>query len=84
MASGQRSAPLPSQTRLDLRDILRRAPRIGGATFDGERASVIIADETVRWELHLPAIIRGRFVASIPQLVELEVEAPIQPEEVVD
>lgn len=84
MAFGHRSAPLPSQTPLDLRDIITRAPRIGGARFDREEAEVIIADEQVRFLVHLPALIRGRFVVTLGDLVEIEVQAPIQPDEVVD
>jgi len=78
------SSPLPSSTPINLRDLCLRAPRIAGASFDRERASVIIADADTRFVIDLPARIRGRLVVSLPELVELEIERAIEQHEVLD
>ncbi len=53
-------------------------------SFRGEKAVVLMADGDARWELRLPALIRGQLVVGLSDLVEIEAAVPIQREEVTD
>lgn len=76
------ASPLPSTVAIDLQRLVEQAPRIAGARFVGERAEVTMRDPDGYWSVELPAMIRGRLVTNLNQLVEIEVEAPIDLDEV--
>lgn len=80
-ATGPATA-LPSTVPIDLQRLVEQAPRIAGARFVGERAQVTMRDLDRYWSFDLPAIIRGRLVANLNQLVEIEIEAPVNLHEV--
>lgn len=76
------ASPLPSTVPINLQRLVEQAPRIAGARFVGERAEVTMRDLDGYWSFELPAIIRGRLVTNLNQLVEIEIEAPIDLQEV--
>lgn len=77
------ASPLPSLVPIDLQRVVEQAPRIAGARFVGERVEVTMRDPDGYWSFDLPAIIRGTLVTNLNQLVEIEIETPILPAEVV-
>lgn len=81
------ASPLPSEVALDLRRLVERCPRVRGFRFlDRERAEILMADgdDAERWAIHLPAMIRCKWVTNLSELVEAEIAAPIQPGDVAE
>lgn len=80
------AVPLPSELPIGpgLIEAMAAAPRFIDVTFlPGERTRVLVNADAGRFEVELPAVVRGRVIVHLVELAALERERPLVPSEVV-